>query len=303
MQPEKIKKKKLVFKVMFVSVFTNIFLAVLKIITGTIFSSVALVADGIHSFSDLITDFFAIIGSHFAQKPADLEHPFGHGNLEYLTSLGIGLMVLVVGVGVIYNSITGSLQVPNTLVILVSIFTILTKLLLSTYILRKGKKYHNSILISSGKESRSDVISSIVVLISSILIQFQDRVPIFSYAEKVAAIIVGLFILFVGFSIMRDNVSILLGRQEENEEYMNRLKKLVAKEEGIIDVKNMVLLRYGPVSTLNLIVTMNGDISLREAHEKADILEEKIKKFSHYIQYIHIHIEPEMELEHQSDKE
>ena len=212
-------------------------------------------------------------------------------------------MVLIVGVGVIYNSITGSLQVPNTLVILVSIFTILTKLLLSTYILRKGKKYHNSILISSGKESRSDVISSIVVLISSILIQFQDRVWIFSYAEKVSAIIVGLFILFVGFSIMRDNVSILLGRQEENEEYMNRLKKLVSKEEGIVDVKNMVLLRYGPVSTLNLIVTMNGDISLREAHEKADILEEKIKKFSHYIQYIHIHIEPEMVVEQQFDKE
>ena len=142
-----------------------------------------------------------------------------------------------------------------------------------------------------------------MVLISSILIQFQDRVWIFSYAEKVSAIIVGLFILFVGFSIMRDNVSILLGRQEENEEYMNRLKKLVSKEEGIVDVKNMVLLRYGPVSTLNLIVTMNGDISLREAHEKADILEEKIKKFSHYIQYIHIHIEPEMVVEQQFDKE
>lgn len=296
-QQEKKNKKSMVSKVMFVSVFTNIFLAILKIITGIIFTSVALVADGIHSFSDLITDFFAIIGSYFAQKPADLEHPFGHGNLEYLTSLGIGLMVLVVGIGVIYNSITGSLQVPNTIVIVVSIFTIITKMLLSTYILNKGKKYHNSILISSGKESRSDVISSIVVLISSILIQFKDEVPIFLYAEKVAAVIVGLFIFSVGFSIMRDNVSILLGRQEENEDYMNRLKKLVAKEEGIIDVKNIVLLRYGPVSTLNLIVTMDGDISLKEAHEKADILEEKIKKFSHYIQYIHIHIEPSLKVD------
>lgn len=292
MQSKIKNKKSMVSKVMFVSVFTNIFLAVLKIISGVIFSSVALVADGIHSFSDLITDFFAIIGSHFAQKPADLEHPFGHGNLEYLTSLGIGLMVLVVGISVIYNSITGSLQVPNTIVILVSMFTIITKLLLSTYILNKGKKYHNSILLSSGKESRSDVISSIVVLISSILIQFSDEVPAFLYAEKVAAIIVGLFIFFVGFGIIRDNVSILLGKQEENEDYMNRLKELVKKEAGILEVKNMVLLRYGPVSTLNLIVSMDGNISLTEAHKKADILEEKIKKFSHYIQYIHIHIEP-----------
>ncbi len=292
MQQEKTNKKKMVSKVMFVSVFTNIFLAVLKILFGVIFSSMALVADGIHSFSDLITDFFAIIGSHFAQKPADIEHPFGHGNLEYLTSLGIGLMVLVVGIGVIYNSITGALQVPNMIVILVSAFTIITKILLSTYILKKGKKYHNSILISSGKESRSDVISSIVVLLSSILIQFKEEVPIFLYAEKVAAIIVGLFIFSVGFGIMRDNVSILLGKQEENEDYMNRLKELIKKEEGIIEVKNMVLLRYGPVSTLNLIVSMDANISLLEAHQKADILEEKIKNFSHYIQYIHIHIEP-----------
>lgn len=291
------KKKNIVSKVMFVSVFTNIFLAVLKIVSGFLFSSMALIADGIHSFSDLITDFFALVGSYFAQKPADIEHPFGHGNLEYLTSLGIGLMVLVVGIGVIYNSITGSLQVPDTIVILVSIFTIIAKLLLSTYILKKGNKYHNSILISSGKESRSDVISSIVVLLSSILIQFGEKIHIFLYAEKIAAVIVGLFIFFVGFGIMKDNVSILLGKQEENEDYMNRLKNLVKNEEGIVEVKDMVLLRYGPVSTLNLIIIMDGNISLLEAHSKADILEEKIKKFSHYVQYIHIHIEPYEEID------
>ncbi|MDE5553546.1 MAG: cation transporter, partial [Malacoplasma sp.] len=141
------------------------------------------------------------------------------------------------------------------LVAFISFLTIAIKFLLSRYIIRKGKEYRNNILLASGYESSTDVISSIVVLISSILIQFGDEVPIFLYAEKVAAIIVGLFIFSIGFGIMRDNVSILLGKQEENEDYMNRLKELVKKEEGILEVKNMVLLRYGPVSTLNLIVS------------------------------------------------
>ena len=277
---------------MFVSAFTNVFLAILKIATGFLFQSTAIIADGIHSFSDLVTDFFAIIGSHFSRKPADLEHPFGHGNLEYLTSLGIGFIVLVMGIGVIYNTFTSPTHVPSALVILVSLFTILAKFLLSEFIIRKGKKYKNSILLSSGKESRSDVISSIVVLISSIAIQFHDQISILIYAEKAAAVLIGFFIFGIGLGIVRENVSTLLGKQEMNEDYMNRLRKLILAEEGIIEVKNMVLMRYGPVSTLNLVVTMNGDITLKEAHDKADILEEKIKKFSHYLQYIHIHIEP-----------
>ncbi len=279
---------------MFVSAITNIFLSILKIITGILFTSTALIADGIHSFSDLVTDVFAMIGSHFARKPADLEHPFGHGNLEYLTSLGIGLLVLGVGGSVIYNSLMSKAQLSNILVIVVTLFTILSKFFLSTFIIHEGKKYQNSILLSSGKESRSDVISSIVVLVSSILLHFSDKVGIFLYAEKVAAIIIGIFILSTGLGIMIENISALLGKQENNKEYLDNLKKVIESTEGVLEVKKMVLLRYGPASTLNLIITMDRKITLQEAHDKADLLEEKIKKFSHSIQYIHIHIEPSL---------
>lgn len=293
MKKENEKKENIVSRVMFVSVFTNIFLAVLKIISGVLFYSTALIADGIHSFSDLITDLFALIGGYFSRKPADLEHPFGHGNVEYLTSLVIGVMVLIVGIGVIYQSFFSSIQISEPIVIGVSLFTIITKILLSNFIIKKGRKYHNSILLSSGLESRSDVISSLVVLLSSILIQFRGVIPVFLYAEKVASIIVGIFIACVGIGIVRENVSSLLGKQEENQSYLDRLRLLILKEDGILEVKNMVLLRYGPVSTLNLVVTMDGNITLLKAHEKADVLEDKIRDFSHYIQYIHIHIEPQ----------
>lgn len=281
---------------MMVSVVTNIFLAILKILSGILFTSTALIADGVHSFSDLVTDFFAIIGSHISRKPADLEHPFGHGNAEYLTSLGISVIILGVGASVIYNAFTSKVQVSSAIVIGVSLFTIVAKYLLSSYIIRKGTKYKNAILLSSGKESKTDVISSIVVLISSILIQLSDRFPFLLYAEKVAAILIGLFIIGVGVGIMRENVSTLLGKREVNEDYLARLKKLIAKEKGVLAVRDVVLMRYGSVSTLNLIITMNRKTPLEKAHATADILEEKIKNFSHSIQYINIHIEPESDV-------
>ncbi len=286
-------KEHKVSRVMTVSVVTNILLAISKIVSGIVFTSTALIADGIHSFSDLVTDFFAIIGSHISQKPADLEHPFGHGNAEYLTSLGISVMILGVGVGVIYNSLLSKAQVSSAIVIVVSLLTIFAKYFLSSYIIRKGKQYKNAILLSSGKESRTDVVSSIVVLFSSILIQFSDQFPILLYAEKAAAILIGLFIFGVGIGIMRENISTLLGQRETNEDYLNRLRQLIAKQHGVVNVKDVILMRYGSVSTLNLIITMKGNTSLRKSHDIADILETKIKKFSHSIQYIQIHIEPE----------
>ncbi len=278
---------------MLVSVVTNIFLAVLKILSGILFTSTALIADGIHSFSDLVTDFFAIIGSHISQKPADLEHPFGHGNAEYLTSLGISIIILGVGLSVIYNAFVSKAQVSSAIVIAVSSFTILAKYALSTFIIHKGTQYKNAILLSSGKESKTDVISSIVVLISSILIHFSDTIPILLYAEKIAAIIIGLFILGVGIGIMRENVSTLLGKREVNEDYLGRLKKLIEKEKIVTSVKDIVLMRYGAVATLNLVITMPGETPLKRSHDIADKLEMKIKQFSHSIQYINIHIEPE----------
>ena len=128
-----------VTKTMIISVFTNIFLAVVKIVFGFLAHSSALIADGIHSFSDLSTDFFAILGNYLARKPADKEHPFGHGKIEYLTSIIIGTLVLIVGLGVIYNAANSEVTIPSAVVIVVTVITIILKYLLSMYVIKKGK--------------------------------------------------------------------------------------------------------------------------------------------------------------------
>lgn len=274
------------------SAFVNFFLSLFKIIIGIIGKSGALLADGIHSFSDLITDFIAIFGSYFSDKPADDEHPYGHGRIEYITSCGIGMVVILIGLTLIYNCVNTKVIIPSYIVIIVSIITVISKYILSSYLIKKGNVLNNNILISSGKESRADVYSSVVVLLSSILIQFSNSITILKYSDKIATIIVGIFIIRTGFMILRENTSILIGKQEENEIYSKPIKEFILSEEDIYSLDDFVMLKYGSYYKIIMEVGMDSTLSLESAHSKAHDLENKIKNRFEFAKYITIHINP-----------
>ncbi len=279
-------------KVMLVSVITNITLAFMKIISGLLFHSVALISDGVHSFSDLITDFCAIIGNKLARKPADLKHPYGHGKMEYITSILIGIVVLVVGLGVIYKATTNEIVIPSVLVVIVSLITIILKYILSMYIINKGQKYNNQILIASGKESKTDVISSIVVLVASILMQFSTTINWLKYADMIASIIVGIFICHTGFSVIKENVSIIIGEQVTDTNYINKLKEVIIQNCEDCEIASLVILKFGHIYNLSLTLKMNGDTSLHDIHKQVDSIEDNIKQYDNNIAYINVHMEP-----------
>lgn len=278
--------------IMRISVVTNSLLSIFKIIMGYIGKSSALIADGIHSFSDLLTDFFAMIGNYIAGKPADKKHPFGHGRLEYITSCGIGLVVLIIGFSLIKKSMSSSICIPSLLVIVVSFITILVKYFLSFYLIKMGKIYNNNILISSGKESRADVYSSIVVLISSILVQFSNKINIFSYSDVVATIIVGIFIIRTGFLIIKENLSVLIGEQESNGDILGELKNFILDDKNICSLDDLVMIKYGAYFKIIIEVSMESDLSLEQAHNNAHMLQNNIMKQYKWAKYITIHINP-----------
>lgn len=278
--------------IMRISVVTNSLLSIFKIIMGYIGKSSALIADGIHSFSDLLTDFFAMIGNYIAGKPADKKHPFGHGRLEYITSCGIGLVVLIIGFSLIKKSMSSSICIPSLLVIVVSFITILVKYFLSFYLIKMGKIYNNNILISSGRESRADVYSSIVVLISSILVQFSNKINIFSYSDVVATIVVGIFIIRTGFLIIKENLSVLIGEQECNSDILGELKNFILDDKNICSLDDLVMIKYGAYFKIIIEVSMESDLSLEQAHNNAHMLQNNIMKQYKWAKYITIHINP-----------
>lgn len=279
-------------KVMLTSMIVNSFLSIIKIIVGLIGKSSALIADGIHSFSDLFTDVFAIFGNLLSRKPADEKHPFGHGKLEYLTSIGIGLVILFVGFSIIYNSYNTKIIIPSILVVLVSLFTIISKYLLAHYIIKKGKEYKNNILISSGKESSMDVLSSVVVLVATILMRFSSKIEILKYADKIATIIVGLFIIKVGFDVLKENISTILGEQEIDPVYLENIRKIITKEKEVMCVDELTLIKYGYYFKIVCEVGMNGNLSLKKSHDVLEKIEKELKKYDERNRYITIHVNP-----------
>lgn len=282
-----------VTKVMGVSIVVNVILSILKMIIGFLGSSTSLLADGIHSLSDLATDFFAIIGNKIASKPADVEHPYGHGKIEYITSLVIGIVILMVGGSVIYGSFGHSISVPSTLVIVVSMFTIVTKYMLAEFIIRKGKEYRNTILTASGTESKMDVLSSVVVLISSILMQFSNTYPVLKYSDKLATIIVGIFIMSVGYGVLKENLSTVLGKQEMDQKMRMEIEKIISSYEEIYHTESLRILKYGASCCMDAVIHMDGGLTIFYAHQIVDKLEEQIRERYPSIQYFNIHMEPE----------
>lgn len=283
---------KKITNIMRLSAIVNFLLSFFKVAIGYIGSSYSLIADGIHSFSDLFTDAISIIGNHLSNKPADKEHPYGHGRLEYLTASLIGIVIIMLGLLLIGNSMTKELVVPSKIVIGVSFITIIVKFILSSYLIKKGKKYNNNILISSGKESAADVYSSIVVLVSSILIQFSNTVAIFKYTDKIATIIVGIFIIRTGFLIIKENFSILIGEQEVRIEFYDALKEFILKDKNILRIDEMILIKYGSYFKITIEVSMDENLTLKEAHRKAHVLEDDITKSFSWARYITIHVNP-----------
>ena len=137
------------FKTLLISLIVNFILIVLKISIGLIGSSRALIADGLHSFTDLVTDLVGIIGHQISKRPADKEHPYGHGKIEYITAMLIGCVIFALGFVLLINLFYAKNSVPSDIALICIIVTIIIKYLLSLYIIKRGQKYDNSILIAS----------------------------------------------------------------------------------------------------------------------------------------------------------
>ena len=278
-------------KTMILSMIVNTVLSILKVAVGILGKSGALIADGFHSFSDLITDMVAIVGSKLASKPADDNHPYGHGKIEYITSMIISVMIIFLGVTITINAITEKVTIPTKIVIVATLFTIISKLLLSNYILKCGKKYNSNILISSGLESKTDVISSLVVLISALISSLTKYIEIFKYADKVAMIIVSILIMKTGIDLLKENMSNILGESECNTELTKRLEELILNNKNVIKIDELVLIKYGSYYKLISDIGMNENKTLKYVHNVLDELEEQIKKETN-IKFITFHVNP-----------
>lgn len=286
---------KKIFKTLIISLATNLTLVIFKITFGIIGHSRALIVDGIHSFSDLITDMVAIAGNKISRVPADKGHPYGHGKAEYITSLFIGLIILLLGLSLIIDTVLKPSYIPDNVVAIVIVLTIATKYLLAKYIIKIGKLENNSILMSSGQESYMDVLSSAVVLISFILSKFYNYHVIFSYSDKLGGIIISILIFKVGFKIVKENISALMDEKVNDKQLLNRVTELIKKCDEVKDVDSIYIIKNGYYYKVNIEISVEPNFTLLESHDVAHKVEDYLKSKIDNMKYIDIHVNPYIE--------
>ena len=255
-----------------VGLIANILLSVGKIVTGFLFNSISVMADGVNNVSDAASSVITLIGFKISGKPADKDHPFGHARVEYLTGLILGIAVLLVGVELIKTSFDKIMNPSRTTfslaMVIVLVLSILIKLWLSLFYNKLGSKIASSTIIAASTDSRNDVISTAVVLISL----FISRATGFEI-DGYVGVLVAIFILYSGYEILKDILNPLLGEMPD-EDFVKSIEDKILTYDGILNIHDLVVHNYGPnryFATVHAEVDAKEDIM--KAHDLIDNIE------------------------------
>lgn len=244
MKTTKTQREKTVIKTSIISIVANLILVGFKTLVGFMSNSIAIITDAINNLSDALSSIITIIGTKFAGKSPDKKHPYGYGRIEHMTAFIVSAIVLYAGATALIESIKKIIN-PETpdysiATIIVLIAGIAIKFTLGLYVKKKGKKINSSSLVASGADAFSDAILSISVLASAIIyIIWQIDI------EAYVGILVSLFIIKTGISLIRESVNNILGTRIEGTLSRN-IKKEILKEPKVEGVFDLILTDYGP---------------------------------------------------------
>lgn len=284
-------KKSLAYKPIIYGMFSNVILAVAKIVAGSIGNSHALVADGIHSASDLITDFIALIASKFSKHAADAEHPYGHGKIETLATTVIAASLLLVAFSIIYdaaiNLYTAASLNFSWLLILVCLLSIAIKEALYVYTVKIAKLIGSDLLLINAWHHRSDAASSIVVLLSIIGNSYG-----FTYLDSLSAMVIGILIIKMAVEIGWVSIKELIDTSIDQEE-LDKISKLIRSTQGVLAINNLRGRSSAGDIILDVHITVGKLLSVSEGHYIGDQVTMKVKQQFPRVIDIIIHIDPE----------
>ena len=272
-----------------IAITLNIILFVLKVLIGTLTNSVAIFSDAFNNLGDFTNSLLSLLGFGISDRAADSEHPFGHGRAEFIASLAIGIVITFIGLLLLQESIISFISpriiINNIYGVIILIVSIIIKVFLYKFNYKLGKTINSPILIATAKDSLNDIFATSVALISIILYSY-IRIPI----DSIGGIVVSLFIIFSGYSTVKDTMSELLGR-DNNVELKIELINLINSNSRVLGVHDLLIHNYG-VNCLyaSAHVEVNAEENLLVIHSIIDAIERDIK--DKYNINITLHIDP-----------
>jgi cation diffusion facilitator family transporter len=288
-QNELIRQKS---RVTYIAALINLFLAVIKVTFGILGQSAALIADGIHSFSDLASDLLVLIALKLGAREADYAHPYGHKRFETLATVILGLGLILIAGGIAWDSSQRllnpeTLMLPNRETLGIAAISILANEWLYHYTQRIGILTRSKLILANAWHHRSDAISSIIVLlgIGAVLLGY-------SFADTLAAILVALMVGKVGLNLVTDSLKELVDTSL-SEEHIQEIRRAIKTTDGVDSIHLLRTRQMGEDAYIDAHIVVNAKISVSEGHIIGDKVKLKLIQTFDYIEDVLVHIDPE----------
>ncbi len=283
-----------------VSVAVNSLLTLAQIAGGVLAHSQSLIADGMHSLSDLVCDFLVLIASYHSKNPADEGHPYGHGRVETAASFVLGAILVATG-GTIMVSAASKLQnlehLPaiSPLALWVALIALVCKELLFRYMLGVGEQLRSPMLIANAWHARSDAASSLVVAVG-----IGANLLGFVYADSIAAILVGFMIVRMGIVFAWDAFQELIDAGLSLEE-VDSIRQTLIDTQGVVSLHELRTRRMAHRALVDAHILVDPRISVSEGHSIAEHARQRVLKSHQLVSEVLVHVDPEDDLEHDSN--
>ncbi|MBN1159446.1 MAG: cation transporter [Bacteroidales bacterium] len=279
-------------KAALIAIAGNVFLAAIKIATGIIAGSLAVLADGVDSFGDIITSSIILITANILSRPPDKKYPYGYGKADTIATKALSFVIFFAGAQLFITSVrklTGenALEMPSLFAIYIVLISIAGKMLLAFYQFRVGKRTDSAMLTANGKNMQNDVIISFSVLLGLIFVHI-FKLPVL---DSIAALLVSVWVLKVAFQIfMQTNVELMDGTKDSS--IYNKIFEAIDAVEGVHHPHRVRARNIGHKVMINIDLEVDGDLTLKNAHDLANKVEESIKTRIDNVFDVAIHVEP-----------
>ena len=284
-----------------VAIVANCFLTLFNIAIGIMSGSYALVSEGAHTLSDVATSIIAYIGFKIGQKPADDEHPIGHGRAE-----AIGGLIIVLFLGMVaYEIMQGAIErllnpslitTPDFYAAIMAVLGIMINFSVSEYIIKIGKEIRSPAIVADGKHQKTDIFSSIAVLLSVVVSNMG-----YPILDPIIGLIIGVLILKTAYEVGKENIDHIMGKVP-SPEFINKIKRVANKTPNAQDAHNIKVDYLGSYAVVSLHVKVDGNMTVDESHKIAHSVEKNLIKKIPEVKYAMVHVCP-IGLEYNHDQE
>ena len=270
-----------------VGIICNVIIFTSKLIIGSLIHSISIISDGFNNMSDCASCIVTMFGYKMAAKPADKDHPFGHGRIEYLTSLVIAAVIVVVGCELLKTSVINVVHPEkisfSVYACVILVISILIKIWMGFFNRRLGARINSSVMIATSKDSFSDVFATLATLIA-LVSSIWTKAPV----DGVMGVVVSVMILISGFGIIRDTVDQLLGKRADGD-VVDKLKEMVSECSVALGMHDLIIHSYGPGNLIGSVhIEVDASNPILDIHDAIDELERNIYEELHIRMTIHM---------------